>query len=428
MISAVVVALLPGIEELTYIGCSLSVLGTAAILITYAIFRELRTFPSLLLMNLSFAILVTNLFFVIGGPVVQHFPSAELCAVVAIFLHFFYLAQFVWMSLFSVEMAHTFYLARKMVGVAERQRRGLLLLGYVLIGWGIPLGVVLVTLALNYSGSGLVLYGTTPNGDVGNCWINHLPSFVATFLVPLLVSLFVNLGTFLFVSAVLWLSSRSKSASHQANHLVLVRVWLAVFSVTGLTWVFGFMAIPRLTQWAWYPFVLFNSTQGFLIFLAFLCTKKTFDLYLGLLKGAGRRLCHTHGHKVLSQHHGHVQHSEVALGAEPCTMFTELGSRQGSINTCSSGDGEGDSLGKSPGDSPRGSIFTEDTLSLETDLNEGAPNERSLSTGKVNLAQESADENPLHARNIAVSEGIASERSWSAGQVDPSEELADRTS
>lgn len=109
-------------------------------------------------------------------------------------------------------------------------------------------------------------------------------------------------------------------------------------------------------------------------------------------------------------------------------MFTELGSRQGSINTCSSGDGEGDSLGKSPGDSPRGSIFTEDTLSLETDLNEGAPNERSLSTGKVNLAQESADENPLHARNIAVSEGIASERSWSAGQVDPSEELADRTS
>jgi len=46
--------------------------------------------------------------------------------------------------------------------------------------------------------------------------------------------------------------------------------------------VLRFLAIPDATNWAWYPFVIFNSTQGFTIFLAFLLNKKAFKRYIDL--------------------------------------------------------------------------------------------------------------------------------------------------
>ena len=273
-----VISLLPGISELSYVGCSLSVMGTVLILLTYRLFSQLRTFPSMLLMNLSFALLITNLLFVIGGPIVQHFPNVQLCTITAIFLHFFNLAQFSWMSLFSIEMACNFYAAKKLVPTVKKNKRRSLAL-YMLVGWGVPVGICVITIALNYSGRGLILYGVTSEGRVGNCWINHFLSFILSFLVPLVISLTVNLGMFVVVSVLLCQAAKNKSKLQNKNSSLLVRVWIAMFFITGFTWVFGFIAIPDEISWAWYPFVIFNSTQGFNIFLAFLCTKKVLKMY-----------------------------------------------------------------------------------------------------------------------------------------------------
>lgn len=293
VVNTTIISLLPGIGELTLVGCSLSVLGTMLILLTYGMFAELRTLPSLLLMNLALAILVTNLLFLIGGPVVQHFPRADLCTAAAVCLHFFYLAQFSWMTLFSVEMAHTFYLAKKMVGVSNRKKRCILLI-YMLIGWGLPLGISIVTIGLNFGGSGLVLYGVTSDGRVGSCWINHFVSFVVSFLVPLVLSLVANLGLLVLVTVLLCQAMKKKSQQTKVDHYTLLRVWLAMFSITGLTWLFGFLAIPNETSWAWYPFVILNSSQGFFVFLSFLCTRKIFKLYYTLLKCKGEKATQRH--------------------------------------------------------------------------------------------------------------------------------------
>ena len=46
---------------------------------------------------------------------------------------------------------------------------------------------------------------------------------------------------------------------------------------------FGFIAILAGTSWAWYIFIILNSSLGFVIFIAFLFTKKVLNLYLSLL-------------------------------------------------------------------------------------------------------------------------------------------------
>ena len=92
---------------LAYIGCPLSVIGCILILLTYSLFKELRTLPSQILMHLAVAILVGNLLILVGGPIGETFNI--ICTPVAILSHYIFLSQFSWMSLMSTEIARNLY-------------------------------------------------------------------------------------------------------------------------------------------------------------------------------------------------------------------------------------------------------------------------------------------------------------------------------
>ena len=271
-----------GYLELTYVGCSLSVIGSALVLITYSLFKELRSLPSKILMNLAFANLVTNLLILVGGPVSQVYPIVELCTSVAIILHFFFLAQFAWMSIMSLEVVRKFHRAKKLI-VDSKCEKLQLLIAYMLTGWGLPLLITTVSIVVNFTTQGLVLYGILADGSLGSCWINHLESALIAFVVPLVLSISFNLVMFIIVSVYIFMASRSQAKLNREDATPFLHLNIAIFCTTGLTWVFGFVAILAGTSWAWYLFIIFNSTQGFVIFVAFLFTKKTLKLYLNFL-------------------------------------------------------------------------------------------------------------------------------------------------
>ncbi len=278
---------LPGLEEITLAGCSLSILGTIAVLVTYFIFSELHTFPGLVLMNLCVTFLATDLLFITGAPAIRKYPLTELCSALAITLHFFYLAQFSWMSIFSCEMLRNFYQASQFTNDSRRTKKRFFAI-YLLIGWLPPLVISTISVSLNFSVDGLILYGINTEGKIDKCWINHYTSFIISFLVPLVLSLTCNLLMFILTTVLLCRASRDQSKVEKSNNGTIIRVWLAVFSITGLTWIFGFMAIFNYISWMWYLFIIFNSTHGFGVFLAFIVTKKVLNMYLDLFKGKRR--------------------------------------------------------------------------------------------------------------------------------------------
>ena len=271
-----------GYLELTYVGCSLSVIGSALVLITYSLFKELRSLPSKILMNLAFANLVTNLLILVGGPISQAYPIVELCTSVAVALHFFFLAQFAWMSVMSLEVVRKFHRAKKLIMDSKRDKLQLLI-SYMLAGWGLPLLITSVSIVVNFTTQGLVLYGVLADESLGSCWINHLESAIVAFVVPLVLSISFNLVMFIVVSVCIFMASRSQAKLNREDATPFLHLNIAIFCTTGLTWVFGFIAILAGTSWAWYLFIIFNSTQGFVIFVAFLLTKKTLKLYLDCL-------------------------------------------------------------------------------------------------------------------------------------------------
>ena len=216
---------------LTYIGCSLSVIGTALVLITYAIFKELRTLPSKILMNLAVAILIGNLLILVGGPAVAAFPDVvDLCVTSGVLLHFFFLSQFSWMSIMSLEMTRVFCQASKLKMIDSNQRKCTLLSLYVFVGWGVPLLITTITIIVNNTKDGLVLYGVLPDGSRGSCWINHIESAVVAFVTPLAVSLIFNCITFTIVSILLCKASRSQAKLDNGGNISFFRVHIAVFS------------------------------------------------------------------------------------------------------------------------------------------------------------------------------------------------------
>ena len=269
---------------LTYVGCSLSLVGATIILLSLALFKELRTLTTMILANLSGSIVVANLFILIGGPVAEATQSRPLCVSVGIVLHFFFLAQFSWMTIMSVEVARTLVRGIRLRAPPSSRANRCNCLVYFLLGWGAPLAIVATALAVNYSPSTshLVLYGRLEDGTDGLCWINHTNSAILAFVVPVALCLSVNIVLLILITIILMRAIRNQISISRSSPYVYVRVYGAVFFSSGATWVFGFLALAASKDWAWYPFIIFNSVQGFLLLVAFLLTKKVGALYLFL--------------------------------------------------------------------------------------------------------------------------------------------------
>ena len=269
---------------LTYIGCPLSVIGCILILLTYSLFKELRTLPSQILMHLAVAILIGNLLILVGGPVGETFERVRIiCTPVAILTHYIFLSQFGWMTFTSTEIARNLYHAFKMKARESKAYKIKLFVAYTLLGWSGPLLIVIPTVIVNFTTTNLVLYGELEDGTPGRCWMNHPASVFVTFVTPLGITLIYNTVIFVVATIYLCVSSKSHSKLNSDKKVPFLRLNVAIFSVSGITWIFGFLALLPQLEWAWIPYIILNSTQGFVIFVAFLCTKRVALLYLGLL-------------------------------------------------------------------------------------------------------------------------------------------------
>jgi len=271
-----------GILEVTYTGCSVSVLGISAVILTYCIFSELQTFPGMVLLNMCLTILATSVIGLVRGVIIQNYPYRKVCSTLAVVLHYFYLAQFAWMSIFAFEILKTIHRAKKPENQVQKWQKKVFCI-YGAIGWFVPFLINTITLALYFTTNPL-MYGVKGQKEIAECWINHYESFIAAFLLPLAFSLACDIVFLTHTTLILCFSKKHQSKLGKSNITATVRVWLAIFAITGVTWIFGFLAILCRVEWMWYIFVILNSTQGFRISFAFIFTKKVYSLYVDLIR------------------------------------------------------------------------------------------------------------------------------------------------
>ncbi|NXX87015.1 AGRG6 protein, partial [Urocolius indicus] len=258
---------------LTYIGCGISAIFSAATLLTYIAFEKLRRdYPSKILMNLSTALLFLNLIFLLDGWIAS-FDIDGLCTAIAALLHFFLLATFTWMGLEAVHM----YIALVKVFNTYIRRY---ILKFCIIGWGVPAVVIAIILAsANTNASdvyGKDLYGRDANGQGGDdfCWIKNEVVFYVTCAGYFGIMFLMNVAMFIVV--MVQICGRNGKRTNRSLKEEILRNLRSVVSLTfllGMTWGFAFFAWGPLTLPFLYLFSIFNSLQGLFIFV-FHCAMK----------------------------------------------------------------------------------------------------------------------------------------------------------
>ena len=261
---------------IAYIGDSLSILGCILVLITFCLFKELRTFPAKIIINIAIVILATNVLIILS--VSGATKSLMLCDAVAIMLHFFMLAQFSWMTIMCFEMCRSFYHASRLIPFRMKSMRCKLVV-YHILAWTVPLIIVVISVIVNYSTSSFVLYGSNPRWEEIICSIVDFLALIVCLLIP--GGILVLLQLILFSAGIYFLvsSSKSKKSSSGEKSTPYLRVLLAMFFASNIMWVIAFAAFVSRVSWVWYPFLILFSIQGFVLFFGFYGTKRVLKLY-----------------------------------------------------------------------------------------------------------------------------------------------------
>ncbi|XP_040324498.1 adhesion G-protein coupled receptor G4 [Herpailurus yagouaroundi] len=245
---------------ITYIGCGISSIFLGVAMVTYIAFHKLRKdHPSKILINLCTALLMLNLAFLVNSWSAS-FQKAGLCITAAGVLHYFLLVSLTWMGL---EGVHMYISLVRVFNIYVPNY----ILKFCLVGWGIPGIMVAITLSVKKD-----LYGTLSSTSPF-CWIKDDSIFYTSVVAYFCLIFLMNLSMFCTVLAQL---NSMNSQSQRTRRKIILRDLKGTTSLTfllGLTWGFAFFAWGPVRIFFLYLFAIFNTLQGFLIFV-FYCMMK----------------------------------------------------------------------------------------------------------------------------------------------------------
>ena len=246
---------------LTLIGNTLSMACLVGTMITYCMFKEIRTRAGKCIMNLCGALYFAQLSFQMSRTFMSY---REVCVAVAVVQHYTWLVAFLWMNVLAYDMSCAFTDLKQSNGVRDTSR----LRYFAVYAWGLPAVFVAVCLGIDF--------GTKLPFSYGNkmmCWISGPRAIEYYFATPLAVVITAN--TMLFVRTVVALrramstASRARPPKQQRRMFV---IYIRLTSLMGFTWLFGYLAMIDVLHFLLYPFIVCNTCQGVFICVSFMLT------------------------------------------------------------------------------------------------------------------------------------------------------------
>ena len=253
----------------TLVGFTVSTLFLLFLLITYGIFKELRTLPGLNLMSLAISMLLSHLIWLIGAA---FFQDTKTCQVLGIIEHYLFLVAFIAMSVISY---HSCVVFSRPFGVSSNSLAKFA--KYSVIVWLTPAIFIAVCISLDQTKAIFDIYDDS-------CWLSTDKAVLYLFLLPAAVLLLFNICTFIKTALVLSCYNKDSHLLNKDRKQNLI-VCTKLATLVGFPWLFAFLGVffPDIEVFQ-YLFVIFACLQGFYVAVAFVCNKKTLHLYKKLRK------------------------------------------------------------------------------------------------------------------------------------------------
>ena len=253
---------------LSFICVCMSILCLLVTIAVYICLSELRTQPGVNNLILCVCLLFAQSVYQFAAGQPQH--SRTSCAVVGAICHFLWLSVMFALNSCSVQMFMIFRSHAKLL-TSYHTRTTVTTLSYVI---GSSLAFVVVTIIVS-----LVRSSGVETGYGGNvCFIKAYSMHIITFVAPSFVIIMVNLFLFVFVLYKMReYNIRSTRLNQERSYL---RINARLSTLTGLTWLFGFLQILVRNDVLEYLYIILNASQGVFIMVAFICNKRVYSLLL----------------------------------------------------------------------------------------------------------------------------------------------------
>ncbi|XP_022110282.1 adhesion G-protein coupled receptor D1-like [Acanthaster planci] len=234
------------LNVISLVGCIFSILGTFLTCSTY-LFLRMTSERTLIHFNLAVAIMLSQVTFLFEDSTEKGTVG---CAALAMVLYFFNTAIFCWMLIEGVQI----YFQVIVVFVhAERLKM------YILLGWGFPLILTIITTAVLWESLGMH----------GICWLSIADKSIWFFAVPVIIVMLINYYILVKVTKVIVTLTKAQGGSKFNHAKKSTKASIMLLPLLGCTWVFGFLCISESTIVFHYLFAICNSFQGFCLFLAY---------------------------------------------------------------------------------------------------------------------------------------------------------------
>ncbi|KAK5869766.1 hypothetical protein PBY51_024460 [Eleginops maclovinus] len=244
------------LTKLTFIGAGASLCALVVTLMLFTVLDIPKSDRTSIHKNLFIALICAQVILLCSGSAIHNKVA---CTLVAALLHLFFMAAFSWM------LVEGLLLWSKVVAINLSEERHMKY--YYLIGWGLPVLIVTITLA---SASGKY------SAD-GYCWLSVQNGVIWGFAGPVIFIIMVNVLVLTRVVIITISTAKRRSIMlamgtspvEQAYEQIraAVKAILVLLPILGLTWLCGVL-VPFSIVMA-YIFILLNSLQGLFIFLIY---------------------------------------------------------------------------------------------------------------------------------------------------------------
>ncbi|XP_059847800.1 adhesion G protein-coupled receptor E1-like isoform X2 [Hypanus sabinus] len=250
------------LRMITIFGIPFSLVCLLISILTFILCRSLRSIRTTIHTHLCISLFIAEFIFIVG---IDKTKDTTICAVIAGFLHYFFLACFAWMLLEGIQL----YLMVVQVFNAKSLRAKYM----YLFGYGCPLIVVGISAAAFHRG-----YGTEKH-----CWLDLKSGFLWAFLAPVCIIILLNGG--FFIITVWKLANKFSSINPEIGRLKKIRIFtftaVAQLCLLGCIWIFGMLYVEKEMIVMTYIFTVLNSFQGAFIFILHcLLNKQVRDEYV----------------------------------------------------------------------------------------------------------------------------------------------------
>ena len=255
---------------LTSIGFTMSIICLSLLLITYGMFRELRTIPGMNTMNLCFSLLLSHCVWFICSNLYSK-TVTTLCTVSSILEHYLILVSFVAMSVISFHSCLVFSQSFAIAKTTKRKARRTIL-KFSAVVWCCPAIFVAICVILDKTGAFIINYGV-------KCWLGTATANLYLFLLPVALSLLFNVSA-LTRTAVSLFRHQTQMVLLQKKRRQNLVICAKLSTMVGFPWIFAFFGayFPEVISFG-YLFVVFVSLQGVYIGVVFMCNVKTLRLF-----------------------------------------------------------------------------------------------------------------------------------------------------